>query len=90
MQSFLTDAHISRIVRAYQTFADEPGFARVASLADVRAKDGNLSIPLYVASAPKAEQERADYKVSGLEKALADWLDSSRKVRESLRGLLRQ
>ena len=88
-QSFLTDTHIERIVRAYETFADEPGFTRVATLNDIRAKEGNLSIPLYVGSGPKAEQERADYKVGGLEKALSDWLTSSRKVRGSLEALLK-
>jgi hypothetical protein len=28
-QSFLTDEHLQRIVRAYQDFKDEPGFTRV-------------------------------------------------------------
>jgi type I restriction enzyme M protein len=28
-QSFLTSDHIQRIVSAYETFQDEPGFARV-------------------------------------------------------------
>lgn len=87
-QSFLTDAHIGRIVAAYEAFKDEPGFAAVATLADIRAKDGNLSIPLYVATAPKAEQERAGYEVGGLDKALADWLRSSAEVRRSLGKLL--
>jgi len=32
--------HIERIVKAYQAFKDEPGFARVATLDDVGAKDG--------------------------------------------------
>lgn len=31
-QSFLTDDHIERIVKAYQRFKDEPGFTRVATL----------------------------------------------------------
>ena len=53
-QSFLTDDHIERIVNAYEHFRDEPGFARVAALEEIRAKDGNLSIPLYVAPARSA------------------------------------
>jgi type I restriction enzyme M protein len=48
-QSFLTDDHIERIVNAYEKFKDEPGFTRVVTLEEIRAKDGNLSIPLYVA-----------------------------------------
>lgn len=29
-------------------FADEPGFAKVATLAEIGGNGGNLSIPLYV------------------------------------------
>ena len=90
-QSFLTDAHLDRIVAAYRDFADVPGFARAVPLADIRAKDGNLSIPLYVAPAPVAEQAQAGYTSGnrgGLEAALADWLESSRKVRGALQVLL--
>ena len=53
-KSYLTDEHIERIVQPYEQFADEPGFARVASLGEMRARDGNLSILLYVASASSA------------------------------------
>jgi type I restriction enzyme M protein len=48
-QSFLTDEHIERIVKVYEQFKDGPGFTHVATLEEIRAKDGNLSIPLYVA-----------------------------------------
>jgi type I restriction enzyme M protein len=88
-QSFLTDAHIRRIVAACDAFKDDPGFGAVVSLGDIRAKDANLSIPLYVAPAPKAEQERAGYEVNGLDKALTEWLERSRRLRVSLRGLIR-
>jgi len=47
-QSFLKQEHQGRILAAYQTFADEPGFAAVATIAEVLEKDGNLSIPRYV------------------------------------------
>ena len=47
-QSFLTPEHQKRILAAYDAFADEPGFAAVASNNDVLADDGNLSIPRYV------------------------------------------
>ena len=57
-QSFLTDEHIERIVKAYERFKDEPGFARVATLEEIRAKEGNLSIPLYVAAKGNEARER--------------------------------
>jgi len=47
-QSFLKPEHQQRILSAYQTFADVPGFAKVATLAEIGANAGNLSIPLYV------------------------------------------
>lgn len=46
--SFLTLEHQARINGAYAAFADEEGFAKVASLADIAAQGWNLSIPLYV------------------------------------------
>ena len=47
-QSFLTAAHIERIANAYRHFRDEDGFTSVATLAEIAAKQNNLSIPLYV------------------------------------------
>ena len=46
--SFLTAEHQKRIFRAYRTFAEEVGFAGVASSDEILANDGNLSIPRYV------------------------------------------
>jgi type I restriction enzyme M protein len=88
-QSFLTDDHIERIVRAYEQFKDEPGLARVATLEEIRAKDGNLSIPLYVAPAGNGESNASPAAdTASLPSALASWLESSRKVRDSLHNLL--
>jgi len=53
-QSFLTDEHLQRVVRAYQDFKDEPGFTRAAPIEEIRAKDGYLSIPLYVGGETQA------------------------------------
>ena len=50
-ETLLTGDHIARIVKAHAEFRDEPGFSRVATLAEVCAKDGNLSLPLSVAPA---------------------------------------
>ena len=47
-QSFLKPDHQERILMAYQAFADEPGFAKVASIEEVLANEGNLSISHYV------------------------------------------
>lgn len=47
-QSFLKPEHQARILAAYQAFADDPGFAKVATTEEIMEKDGNLSIPRYV------------------------------------------
>ena len=54
-QSFLTPEHQKRILTAYEAFADEPGFAAVASCDDVLANDGNLSILRYVRRIDEAD-----------------------------------
>ena len=88
-QSFLTDEHLQRIVRAYQSFQDEPGFTRVVPIEEVRAKEGNLSIPLYVSGETQAQTDAASETATmALPDALAAWLDSSRSVRKSLEALL--
>ena len=47
-QSFLKPEHQTRILKAYQEFVDEPGFVKVATLAELADHDYSLSIPLYV------------------------------------------
>jgi type I restriction enzyme M protein len=46
--SFLKPEHQQRIVAAYQAFTDHPGFAKIATIAEVLEKNGNLSIVRYV------------------------------------------
>jgi len=47
-QSFLKVEHQAKILEAYRQFADQPGFAAVATTEEVLSKEGNLSIPRYV------------------------------------------
>ncbi|MCM2339797.1 class I SAM-dependent DNA methyltransferase [Rhodoferax sp.] len=47
-QSFLKPEHQQHILDIFKAFADVPGFAKVASLAEITANAGNLSIPMYV------------------------------------------
>ncbi|MBV6500090.1 MAG: hypothetical protein CJBNEKGG_02558 [Prosthecobacter sp.] len=88
-QSFLTDEHLQRVVRAYQDFKDEPGFTRVVPIEEIRAKEGNLSIPLYVGGEMQAQTDAAaELAATALPDALAGWLKSSHKVRASLGALV--
>ena len=87
--SFLTDEHLQRVVRAYQDFKDEPGFTRVVSMEEIRAKDGNLSIPLYVGGETQAQTDAAaESATTALPDALKGWLESSDALRDSLQTLL--
>jgi type I restriction enzyme M protein len=89
-QSFLTDDHIARIVRAYHSFADEPGFTRAVPLEEIRAKDGNLSIPLYIsASAQTSASGDAAIRAPGLPSAIELWLQSSADVRKTLEAIFK-
>lgn len=89
-QSFLTDDHIARIVRAYHGFADEPGFTRAVPLDEIRAKDGNLSIPLYIsASAQAGASGDTVSRTPVLPRAIESWLQSSVDVRKALEAILK-
>jgi type I restriction enzyme M protein len=86
-QSFLTNEHIEHIVKVYEKFKDEPGFAHVATLEEIRTKEGSLSIPLYVE--PSAVNGLHDLKQNGsLEATLSDWLKSRHEVTEALTRVL--
>jgi type I restriction enzyme M protein len=86
-QSFLTDTHLARIVDAYRAFEDVSGFTRVATLDEIRTKDANLSIPLYVQSVSGGGQ-RGSAERPDLGLALTEWLASACEARQSLRRLL--
>jgi len=88
-QSFLTDDHIERIVKACSKFTDIAGFAQVVSVKDILAKDGNLSIPLYVSAEPAQNADGTlETSVTALPDALNAWLKSSADVRTALEQLL--
>lgn len=91
-QSFLTDEHIQRIVMAYNSFSDELGFTHIASLEEIRARDGNLSIPLYVAPISNngaiAADKKMEIRAISLSQVLDDWLTSRKSIVESLHAIL--
>ena len=86
-QSFLTDDHIERIVKAYEKFKNEPGFTRIAMLEEIRAKDNSLSIPLYVE--PTTTNSSLEMKeTASLTGTLNEWLKSRSEVAEALSEIL--
>lgn len=86
--SYLTAEHQQRIADAYHAFTDVDGFAKVATLDEIRANDGNLSIPLYVRGKGVGD-EKGDYSaVDGLKEAVRAWDESSEQLNQSVVGLL--
>lgn len=83
-QSFLTEAHIRRIVETYRTGREEPGFSRLVPLDEIRRREGNLSIPLYVGNGENGDQEAGETAAPTLESALNSWLTSRQSVQVSL------
>jgi type I restriction enzyme M protein len=75
-QSFLRGEHQQQILKAYQDFADVPGFAAVAAMPAVLANDAKLSLPLYVSRQKSAT-------VDGTDSTLAEaWAEFDRGGRE--------
>jgi type I restriction enzyme M protein len=84
-QSFLTGEHLRRVVGAYRDLKDEPGFTRVVPIEEIRAKKGNLSIPLYVGGEIDATPQTA---AASLSETLMMWLPSSQNSRSTFDHLL--
>jgi type I restriction enzyme M protein len=86
-QSFLTDDHIACIVKAYDTFKDETGFAKLVSLEEVRANDYSLKIDLYVPTPTALDSVKS--QINGdLSAALAEWAESRVQMRDVLSSRL--
>jgi len=77
-QSFLKPEHQQRILSAYKTFADVPGFAKVATLAEIGANAGNLSIPLYVKRIAAAVATDSNGDAVSLRSAWNQWQTDGR------------
>jgi type I restriction enzyme M protein len=95
-QSFLTDEHITNIVHAYRGFKDIDGFARVVNTDEIRAKDSNLSIPLYcrrdVSSLIKSKRDvpslnRGEEVAATGRRIYDEWQKSSQELRQSMNEL---
>lgn len=89
-QSFLKEDHIQKILQAYQAFQDIDGFARVATLDNIRANQANLSIPLYVRSSVNINGVRTDEYGKPLTAVIAEWQLSSEALRESMDELFQK
>lgn len=75
-QSFLKPEHQQRILGAFRSFADDPGFAKVATLTEIAANATSLSIPLYVRRTTASAEEGEG--VQSLKAAWQEWQSDGR------------
>ena len=87
-QSFLTPAHLQRILAAYKTYADEPGFAKVATLSEIGRNGANLSIPLYVKRIAAAIATDSNGNAVSLRSSWAQWQNDGRVVWQQMDALV--
>ena len=82
-QSYLEDRHIARIAAAYDSYTDDNGFAKVATIQDIADNNFSLSIPLYVKS------EIDDNEVDGrtVQECYDSWLAASEMMKLSYEKL---
>lgn len=81
-QSFLDDEHIAHITSAYEHFADEERYAKLATIADIAERDYSLNIALYVRDEMEAEP------VLPVEECAEDWLVQSIALQEQMQSLV--
>jgi len=79
-QSFLTDTNINKIVKCYEKFESEAGFATTASIEQIAVKNYNLSIPLYV----KSQNSRVQIDTA---EAASSWIASSNELHNAINRL---
>ncbi len=87
-QSFLKSEHQQRILHAYQTFADDPGFAKVTTLAEIDVNAGNLSIPLYVKRIAAAAATDGNGEAVSLSSAWTRWQADGRVFWQQMDALV--
>ena len=87
-QSFLKAEHQQRILSAYKSFTDEPGFAKVATLAEISANANNLSIPLYVKRIAAASPIDSNGDKMSLRAAWEQWQADGRAFWQQMDALV--
>lgn len=85
-QSFLRPEHQQRMIEAYRSFVDVPGFAKVATLEEVVATGSNLSIPLYVKRHAAAAQGNGPQQ--SIKAAWVQWEEGGRTFWQQMDALV--
>lgn len=83
-QSYLEDSHIAHIASAYENYADEENYAKVATIDEIAEQDYSLNIPLYVRGSAIDVNP-----VASVEECVDDWLAQSIASQESTKALIK-
>jgi type I restriction enzyme M protein len=78
-QSFLKPEHQQHILDTFNAFADQPGFAKVATVTEISANAGNLSIPLYVKRGAAAQTMNINSDAVSLQSSWNKWQADGRE-----------
>ena len=83
-QSFLTRAHIDRVGRTLQQFKAEEGFAKIATIEEIKANHWSLNIPLYVQTPTTKILVQKDTVKTSIDAVVDTWLNSRSDVCNAL------
>lgn len=78
-QSSLKKEHIDHIANAYESYKDEPEFAKVITIEDTAKNNYSLSIPLYV----KAQTIKENVDDRSVQEKYDSWKEVSAEMNES-------
>ena len=81
--AYLTQDHIDKLYQAFNDFTDIPYYAKVASLEEIMALDGNMNINFYV------KRDNSDNELF-FKEALSNWVNASNDLKVSMSALLKE
>lgn len=82
-QAYLTNEHINKLYQAFADFTDIPHYAKVATIEEILALDGNMNINFYV------KQDNSGNSLSFGE-AFYNWQKASLELRQSMETLFEE
>jgi len=81
-QSYLEGSHIAHMVSAYENYADEEHYARVATIEEIETHDFSLNIALYVRDGVIVDP------VLSIAECVDDWMSQSVTAAEATQALM--
>ncbi len=81
--SYLEEAHIQKILSAYNGYKDISGFAKVATIEDIKKQGWSMNITFYVEVNAKEKNEQP------LKETIQEWIEQSYSVKKSVNNLVK-